>query len=296
MGYSARVLKDSISPNGVRLTTMEITYPRIIHAEMMTHRMFSRNSASSRAVPIKKMLERVEEDCFMPTWWGKTQKGMQAEEELKGYELQKAKEYWLEARKYAVSIVEDLDRIGLHKQITNRLLEPFLWHTAIVTATEWENFFALRRHKDAQPELDAIANMMKVVYDLSEPDELQLGRWHLPLVFDVDTLVSEGYSIDDIKRICVGRCARVSYLTHTGVRDPRADIELCEKLLTSGHMSPFEHCARPMDKEDMKLLARKPGIVGVDLRELDPKSVFSGNFRGWMQMRKELPSEDVFKA
>lgn len=279
MGYFARVLKDSISPDGVRLTTIEATYPRIVHAEMMTHRVFSRNSASSRAIPLEKMIKRVEEDGFSPVWWGKTQKGMQADEELKDYELQKAKQYWQEAQDKMVSIVTDLQRIGLHKQIANRLLEPFLWHTSIITATEWENFFALRCHKATQPELHEIANMMRVVHDMSVPVPVKIGHWHLPLVSDVDTLIAEGYTLDDIKRISVGRCARVSYLTHNGIRDPKADIELCNKLLASGHMSPFEHCARPMSQF-----------------EIDPKVPFSGNFRGWVQMRKELPNEAVFKT
>ena len=296
MGYFAKILKDSVSPDNVRLTTMEVTYPRVVHAEMMTHRVFSRNSASSRAVPIEKMLKRVEEDVFLPVWWGKTQKGMQAEEELKGYELQKAKQYWTEARDKIVSIVTDLHRVGLHKQITNRLLEPFLWHTAIITATEWENFFALRCDKATQPELYEIANMMKVVYDASEPEEIKFGRWHLPLVSDVTALTSEGHSIEDIKRICVGRCARVSYLTHNGVRDPKADIELCNRLLFSGHMSPFEHCARPMSRDDVKQILLQPGVTGVDKLDLDPSVTFGGNFRGWVQMRKELPNEAVFRA
>lgn len=296
MGYFARILKDSVSVDGVRLTTIEATYPRIVHAEMMTHRVFSRNSASSRAIPLDKMLKRVEDDGFKPVWWGKTQKGMQAEEELKGYDLEKAKQYWKEAQTQMVSIVTDLQRIGLHKQIANRLLEPFLWHTSIITATEWDNFFALRCHKATQPELHEIANMMRVVHDVSEPELILPGRWHLPLVSDVDVLTSEGYTLEDIKRICVGRCARVSYLTHTGTRDPKADIELCERMRSDGHMSPFEHCARPMTKEDMKLLAKKPGVIGVDLLDLDPKSMFDGNFRGWIQMRKELPNEAVFTA
>lgn len=296
MGYFARILKDSISPDGVRLTTIEATYPRIVHAEMMTHRVFSRNSASSRAIPLNKMLERVKEDGFEPIWWGKTQKGMQAEEELTGDELQRAKQRWKDAKDHMVSVVSDLQRIGLHKQIANRLLEPFLWHTSIVTATEWENFFALRCHGATQPELHEIANMMKGTLDLSKPDLLKEGEWHLPLITDLDALTSEGYSIEDIKCICVGRCARVSYLTHTGVRDPKADIELCMKLLASGHMSPFEHCARPMTRQDARLIFRRPGIVGLDICDLEPQNTFSGNFRGWVQMRKGLHNEAVFTA
>ena len=151
MSYSAKVLADSISPDGVRLTTMEVTFPRIVLAEFNTHRMFSRNSASSRAIPVEKMIQRVLDDPFSPVWWGKNQSGMQAAEELSGEALRLARQHWLDARDFAISCVRlfQAPEISLHKQIANRLLEPFLWHTVVVTATEWENFFALRCHKDA---------------------------------------------------------------------------------------------------------------------------------------------------
>lgn len=320
MGFSAKVLRDSVSLDGVRLTTMEVTYPRIIHAEFMTHRVFSRNSASSRAIPVKKMLERVENDPFEPVWWGENQKGMQAEVELSNENdrfdwvgdkpdksgvysspRSRAREQWNVARQHAIEVVKRMQEpdVNLHKQIANRLLEPWLWHTVICTSTEWDNFWGLRCHKDAQPEIRYIAEMMRKVYDAGELSPVDYGDWHLPLVqpdeeFDLHV---NGMTISDICKVSAGRCARVSYLTHDGKRDPKADIELCERLVSSGHMSPLEHVARPMTRDDVEReLLSRPGVNGIDKLDLDPKHQFCSNFRGWVQMRKEIPNENNFLA
>lgn len=281
MSYSCRILADSVSEEGKRLTTMEVTYPRFVHSEFMTHRMFSRNAASSRAIPIQTMINAVKSDPVFPVWWGKNQSGMQAREELTGNDLTTAQFEWFDAREAAVSTVERMSRLGLHKQIANRLLEPWLWITVIVSATEWENFFALRCHPDAQPELRHIAEMMRDVYrnPPNPPDHICDGGWHLPLVtnttegdIEADNLIERGYSIDDIRKISVGRCARVSYLTHDGKRDPQADIDLCNRLITAGHWSPFEHVATPSHGQS------------------------SGNFYGWRQFRKLFPNENITKG
>lgn len=275
MGFGARILKDSVGPNGVRLTSLEVTFPRIVLAEFNTHRMFSRNSASSRAIPVKTMLARVMADPFVPIYWGENQKGMQAASEL-GPEAQRlAVKNWMRARNVAVSIVKRLQKpdINLHKQIANRLLEPFMFHTVIVSSTEWTNFFALRDHKDAQPEIRFAAALMRDVMDASTPTLLSPGDWHLPLVDDYDHLLGEGFTQDQLVRICVGRCTRVSYLTHDGKRDPQADLDLAARLQISGHMSPFEHAAQCLTEHETQ---------------------WSGNFRGWLQYRKTLPNESVF--
>lgn len=239
MAYDAKILLDSLARNGHRLTTFEITYPRILTAEVNTHKRFSRNSASSRAIPVQKMLQRVKDDPFIPVYWGKNQKGMQATEEFSHVEHEGLKRQWLLARDSAVFSAESLLATGVHKQITNRLLEPFLWHTAIVTATEWENFFALRNHPDAQPEIKVIASMMEKIYYKHVPTQLKDYEWHLPLINDLPDLTLLGYTEEQVKLVSVGRCARVSYLTHDGVRDPQADMELAQKLQSSGHMSPL---------------------------------------------------------
>lgn len=273
MGYSARILRDSVGPNGIRLTSLEVSFPRIVLAEFNTHRVFSRNSASSRAIPVEKMLKRALEDAFIPIYWGKNQKGMQAEVELTDVEKVAAEAVWLQARDNAVASVQELLKIGVHKQIANRLLEPFLYHTVVVTASEWANWDALRDHPDAQPEIQKIAAMMKDVRRESTPTWVASGDWHLPLVDDYEKLLGEGFSVDQIVRICCGRCARVSYLTHDGKRDPEADIALADRLQQSGHMSPFEHAA-------MSLTEHETG--------------WSANLRGWLQYRKTLSNESVF--
>lgn len=294
MGFSAKILIDSVSPDQSRLTTFEVTFPRMILPEFNTHRLFSRNSASSRAIPVEKMLKRVEEDPFIPTYWGKNQKGMQAEQELDLESQEKAKTAWLAAKGRAVDWAKTMLELGVHKQITNRLLEPFMWHTVIVTATEWSNFFNLRDNKDAQPEIKTIAQMMKEVYYSSIPKYCEYGDWHLPLIDKEDLQLatyrdtSGRIDIENLKKVSVGRCARVSYLTHDGKRDHKADVELHDRLLSSGHMSPFEHIARPLHKSDVTENEYKEWVYG---KEQTIFHKLTGNFKGWVQYRKTIPGE-----
>lgn len=292
MATSAKVLADSISPEGVRLTTLECVYPRIVHAEMMTHRMFSRNAASSRAIPVQKMISAVQDDPYVPTSWGKNQKGMQAEQDLTPEEAYTARQRWLWARDSAVSHATALLELGLHKQLVNRLLEPFHWYTCIITATEWANFFNLRCNPMAHPEIKRAAELMLYAMQSSAPRLLNYGQWHTPLVGEDEAaqILEEeelrGWTTCDhnmIARVSVGRCARVSYLTHDGKRDPVEDVKLADRLLEAGHMSPFEHVARPMTLEEAA--------------EFDHTIGFCGNLRGWVQYRKTIPHEaDVLGA
>ncbi|HVI40058.1 MAG TPA: FAD-dependent thymidylate synthase [Anaerovoracaceae bacterium] len=277
--FSANVICDSISPDNIRLTTLEITYPRIIHAEFMTHRVFSRNSASSRAIPIEKIIQRVTDDPFIPEYWGKNQKGMKADYELSPAERDKAALAWLIARDAAVFSATALKEIGVHKQLANRILEPYMYHTVLVTSTEWSNWDGLRRHKDAQPEIKKIADLMYQAREDSIPFALDYGQWHMPLVNDLLILKDNGFTDAQIREISVGRCCRISYLTHHGVRDPQADIDLCRQLRADGHMSPFEHVARPVTSLEKHLLYH------------GEPAPFIGNFKGWVQYRKELPHE-----
>jgi hypothetical protein len=271
MPFSARVLLDSVSPAGVRLTTMEARYPRFIHSELLTHRVFSRNSSSSRAVPIRKMIDAVRTDPAMPVWWGRNQAGMQALEEIGGDARALAQAEWRRALEDALAHAERLaaSDVNLHKQLVNRILEPFAWITVIITATEWANFFTQRTHEDAQPELKHLATMMLEAYRAAEPRALGLGEWHTPLILpDEETALP----LEQRLRISVARSARVSYLTHDGSRDYAKDLELYEKLVgggANGHWSPFEHVATP----------------------LASAGEWSGNFRGWQQYRKRFALE-----
>lgn len=264
---SARIVADSINTAGNRLTTMVLTMHRMILAEFNTHRMFSRNSASSRAIPTAKFLQKIEEDPAIPVYFGGNRSGMQAADELTGVDRACAEDTWLKARNDAVRHVRRLQEIGLHKQIANRLLENWLFTSVIVSATEWENFFALRCHKDAQPEIQAVADAALWQYVNHEPVLVQTGEWHLPFG---DRFIGEGWTEDEKKSVSVARCARVSYQTFDGEIDLQKDLDLVQKLAASGHMSPFEHVATPA---------------------WDPATV-SGNFKGWRQWRKSFAGEN----
>jgi thymidylate synthase ThyX len=264
VSYSARILADSVNPVGNRLTTMLVTYPRLVHAEHLRHRVFSFSVMSSRAIPVSKMIEQVETDPVMPVYWGKNRSGMQANEELEHPERTAAEMIWLSARDRAVNTALCLNDLHVHKALVNRLLEPWQWVTVIVSATEWANFFHLRCHPDAQPEIRKIAEMMRELYEASRTFECEPGEWHLPLI----SLDDADLSAEDLRKASVGRCARVSYLTHSGTRDPQADIDLCDRLAASGHWSPFEHVAMALD---------------------EPTRV--GNLIGWRQFRKDFEGE-----
>lgn len=272
MGFSARVLLDSISPAGARLTTMEVTFHRFILPEFNTHRAFSRNAASSRAIPTKKVIAAVRSDPAMPIFWGRNQSGMSARQEIDDAARELAQAEWQRALANALETADRLARpdIDLHKQLVNRILEPFSWITVIVSATEWANFFTQRCHPDAQPEIHHLAELMLEVYRASTPREIPLGGWHMPLVLpDERTLDSA-----TLRKVSVARCARVSYLTHDNVRDITKDLQLYDRLIeggANGHWSPTEHVATPLD---------------------DPRGA-SANFRGWKQFRKSFGAENA---
>lgn len=284
----AKVLADSVAPNGRRLTTMEWTYPRAIHSEIMTHRALSRNAASSRAIPTEKLIQRVVDDPWIPSYIGKNQKGMQAGEELSDEARNEAQMQWLYARDQAVDRARMLVSLGVHKQVVNRIIEPWMWITVIVSATEWKNFFGLRDHAMAEPHFQELARTARAARDASVPQLLGCHQWHLPLIEEVDretvhALVMQQNDDSDfgeryqkmLAKASVGRCARVSYLTHDGRRDIREDIALHDRLVGQVplHASPTEHVAQPL---------------GASFG-----SVRSGNFLGWRQYRKTLMNENL---
>jgi len=290
-GYECRIEKDSVTKYGERLVTFVATFPRIILAEVNTHKMLSKSSASSRAIPVEKQIDKVMNTPFYPVHWGKNQKGMQAEVDLDRDDQILGYDEWLRARDSAVEHVRRLLQIGVHKQITNRLLEPFLWHKAIISGTEWANFFNLRDNPKAQPEFRDIAHMMREMYNNSTPTLCYAGRyttWHLPFSDDLSGDTSK------FPEISAGRCARISYETHDGKRDQSEDIRLAKLLRENGHMAPYEHVARPMKEFErdsvFKQFHREWDAVedGWDLLGTDH---FCGNFNGWVQMRKMIRGE-----
>lgn len=302
--YECRVERDSITTYGERLTTVVVTLPRIVLAELNTHRVFSRSSASSRAIPVQKQIDRLRNDPFIPVYWGKNQKGMQAEEELSDEQIARALVVWGRAREESIRAAEELLEIGVHKQITNRRLECDMWHTVIITATEWSNFDHLRRDKDAQPEIRKAADMIWEARPASTPRlcEAHGGDWHLPFIDGDD----QRFSLERQVQISVGRSARVSYLNHDGIRAPEDDMVLAERC-RRGHMAPWEHAARPMTTEERRMFERTKWIPNPELttftnqlpsspppppRWLDGGTeYFLGNFNGWVQARKLIAGE-----
>jgi hypothetical protein len=259
MTYAARVVCDSISPAGARMLTVEATYWRAIHPQMMAHRDFSRGASSNRAMPTLSVLARTLEDPALPIFWGKKARTMQATEELPPEIRVQVEVLWLEALADMAGYVEKLDALGLHKQLANRLLEPWQDITVLYSGTEWRNFFDLRCHPDAQPEERHIATLMRDAIAASTPVE---HEWHLPYVTDAEL---DTRTLAELVRFSVARSARVSYLNHDGVPDPDGDLALYERLATSTprHAAPFEHVA---------------------LADISPGSR-AYNLRGWMSWR-----------
>lgn len=232
--------------------------PRFILAEMNTHRVFSRNSASSRAIPVAKQLERIERDPFVPKAFPVNRPGMSATEYVThGNEYENRKMVWLLARDKALAGAGVLLDLGVHKQIANRLLEPFMWHTVIVSSTEWQNFWDLRISEFAQPEIKETAEAMRDAMSHSTPFPMDEDGWHLPLVTEDD------WELDLIDKIkcSVARCAAVSYDRHLD-RDVDKEMTRYDLLAGNGHFSPFEHAARP-----------------------NGDGATWANFRGWQQAR-----------
>ena len=263
------IVADSIC-RGHRLTSFILEYPRFIHSELMTHRMLSRNAASSRAIPVERMIDRILKQPAEPVRWGANQKGMQAAKDLEPEVAEACREDWMAGLAAVLPHVRRMLDRGVHKQIANRLLEPWAHMQTLVSATEYANFFNLRCHPDAQPEFQALAYAMLRAYNRSTPAELAPGDWHLPFM-----RAGEFTELDVHARlkIAAARAARTSYYNFDGTIDPAKDAEVHDKLTTSGHWSPMEHPAQAMDDERYE------------------HTPWCGNFKGWVQYRKLFPGE-----
>lgn len=284
-----KIIKDSYNIEmRSRLTTFELVYPRFIHGELMTHRMFSRNAASSRAIPIDKVIELLKTNPAMPVHWGKNQAGMQANVEIDN--IEGAKLLWLAARDSAINHAIVMRDMGLHKQIVNRVLEPYQLMKTIVTATEFNNWFWLRAHADAQPEIRELAEKMLLAYDESEPMALYEGEWHVPYVnavrnrCPIKSLVyldenDNEITAEEARMISASCCAQVSYRKNDGSLE-KAEM-VFDRLINSVpvHASPVEHIATPIvDSEKFEI----KGITHLDKNG----QLWSGNLRGWVQFRQ----------
>jgi hypothetical protein len=315
-GISATVVADSISEAGIRITTFELEYPRFIHAEMLTHRQFSRNAASSRAIPIEKVIEQVATHPATPIHWGKNQPGMKAKEEI-DLNLEREIDWddyndeavygnvensWCMGAQHSVLQAHILNSFGLHKQVVNRILEPYQMIKVVCTATEYENFFYLRDHVDAQPEIAELAGCMREAKDESKPQLLCVGEWHLPYLGVLNgqyfTTYEEGFGwvneveLEDAIKISASLCAQVSY--RKSDESLEKALKIYDMLVTMKpvHASPFEHQATPIDPSaDWGLGSHCEGITHQDCYG----SLWSGNLQGWIQNRQLIPN-NVYKG
>jgi len=269
MTISAKIIANSINPDMQRIITFELEYPRFIHSELMTHRDFSRNAASSRAIPIKKMLNFVRSNMAMPIHWGAKQAGMQADNQLTGIKKWFARTIWKSTGYFVSYMVQLLNYIGLHKQVANRMLEPWSHIKVVVTATKYDNWFTLRDHKDAQPEIRELAIQMRKAMQESNPKQLFWGDWHLPYVTEED--ISK-CPVSSLTKISTTACAQVSYRI---LDTSQEKVNRIYDLLINAdvvHASPFEHVA----------VAAKNGGTGN----------FTGS--GWRQLRADIEEQQNY--
>ena len=287
------VLADSTDLNNHhRAMTFRLHYPRFIHSEFMTHRLFSRNASSSRAIPVGKMILQVEESPAMPIHWGVNQPGMQAKEEFQGVAQEAIKALWISASKVVCSIARVMESMKVHKQIVNRILEPFQMMNVIMTTTEMANFLHLRAHPDAQPEIQELALGIKEAIEASTPVSLSPGQWHLPFITvkvedgEQKYFDSEGNALTQEEALMVSAscCAQVSYRKEDGSLEKARSI--FDRLINSEpcHASPVEHQLKAMTGN------LEPGVTHVDL----DGTFWSGNSRGFIQYRKLIPGESVW--
>lgn len=304
--YDCKVIADSVNQDEDRLITWSVTFPRYVLAEFNTHGMLSRNSASSRAIPGEIQIQRVRTTPFVPFYWGRRQAGMVADAEVPESVQAACRRAWINASRAAAAYAEDMilpideGGMGLHKQVPSRLLEPFLWHTAIVTATEVRNFFNLRTHKAAAPEIRRIAEMMYETYAAHTPRELVPGDWHLPLVDDEDRALS-GTGLE-LAKVSANRCKRVSFAKLLATRPIQEEIIGCDDMIRSGHMSPLQHPARAFTEDERVAVRELRWFLERQIhwpedlrRELLLRAGYVGQYKGFVMLRKTIPGEDIFR-
>lgn len=283
---SARIICDSINDNGQRVVTAVLRIHRFVLSELNTHKVISKNSASSRAIPVQKQIDRIINDPAVPIIFPAEKPGMQGGERLSPQETAEAREIWLESRDDAVAFAKLLSGYHVHKSVTNRILEPYMWHEVVITATSLENFFLQRVSKLAQPEFFYVARELQKAYWESRSVVLQEGEWHLPFIQEDE----RHFDVSILKKISAARCARVSYLTHEGTRSIEKDLELYEKLVTADpfHGSPLEHVCTP-DLDNVHTVNPK----GTDLKLILPKYA---NLLGWQSLRIEVEAAQNYQS
>jgi thymidylate synthase ThyX len=299
----ATVIQDSITRFGKRITTFELEYPRFIHAELMTHRVFSRNAASSRAIPVEKMHEHILKDPATPFVWQRNQAGMQSSVDLEGVELEIAKREWQIAVTGSIEYSKSLMRAGLHKQWANRCTEFAQTMKTVVTSTEWDNWYDLRNHRDAQPEIHELARVMLEVSDASYPMPINTGEWHVPYVTRARVYLNgpisyyssteadfgEEITLESALKVSASCCAQVSYRKNDNSIE-KAEM-IFDRLINSvpRHASPVEHQATPMLQPSAIFNISRPDTWEHGITHTNRQCEFgSGNFYGYIQHRQLL--------
>lgn len=316
---TAKVICDSVSEQGDRITTLEIEYPRFILGELNTHRMLSKNSSSSRAIPVKEMIKQVAQNMAQPISWGAAQSGMQAGDEIEAWgDFGLGWVTWVSAMEHAQKVAYEFAEMGYHKQIANRVIEPFQMMKTVITGTDWDNFFNLRLHPASQPEFCMLAYKIYQAMQNSKPNLLKHGEWHLPYVEtfrrsnDTDeegtyngelfygrsavgkdgfNWVVEKYTQDQAQRISASCCAQISYRKNDDSLEKANKI--FDMLINADtlHASPFEHLATPIRDQSNNVNGWDLGITHSN-RE---GKLFSGNLQGWISYRHLLPNNTCNK-
>lgn len=292
-GIIARVLNKSVSQDGIEIVSFELEYPRMIHSELLTHKMPSRNAASSRAIPIAKSIESVRNAPAMPVEWGKNKPGMQSDGEIDDPES--AKWMWIQAAKQAAERGEQMAAMGLHKQVVNRILEPFVFMKTVLSATEFNNFYWLRDHPDADPTIRELARCMFEASNQVPALQLLPGEWHFAYVdtdvgFDKTTyhIGDEEIDLETAKKIDAACCAQVSFRKLDTTIEKA--LSIYDRLAGSVpvHASPFEHAATPIQEPYFELnMHDYPSTWEKGITHMDRDFYFwSGNFKSWIQGRQ----------
>jgi hypothetical protein len=299
-----KVVLDSISPDGIRLPTIQFRQPRMIHADFLTHRVFSRNGRSSRAVPVVTLLEEAK-NPYVPHFL-KNQPGMMASEEFSDEYRETAEFVWRDMAAYTLEGVKKLNALGVHKQWANRPLEWFGYIDVLLSSNDWNNYLELRDHEAAQPEIQQIARAIETALTGSTPNLLLPGQWHLPYIADADWIKADAYLVDNwkdateantvdlLKKISSARCARLTMKPFDGDGSFEKELIRYAMLVESRpvHASPVEHQATPDTKCHYNLIRVKGGEEELVRSGFDwDHPELHGNFIGWIQNRKTVPYE-----
>lgn len=282
---SATVIADSTNWLSYRLTTLVLIYPRFIHSEFMTHRVLSKNATSTRGMPSSKFADDVRDNTAMPMWT-LNRKGMTGERVTDLELIERLDADWIFSRDFCLNEAGALSMAGVHKQHANRILEPFQHIRVICSGTEWDNFFALRDHPDAMPEIQVLAQEIKKAMEISIPITLDPGDWHMPFGDNIQDTYSNNI------KVATARCARVSYNNFNGESKLEDDLRLYDHLVGSNpkHLSPTEHIARVPEEKELRHFASYYSLIGLEPKFYRGKYV--SNLNGWIQFRKIIEDNE----